>query len=107
MADVSRETFCMQFLPIIIVIKGVSIIFLKKCKISCKNLLSHVSRETCMWYNDSASAESKSANAALPLLRIGLYLATHGLKIKCPFGPLDFLRTWYNVHVSNEQCGIR
>ena len=57
-----------------------------------------------LWYNNSANAEFKPAYAVLPLLRIGLYLATHGLKIKCPSGPLDFLRTWYNVQVSNEQC---
>ena len=24
------------------------------------------------------------------------YTGSHGLKIKCPYGSLDFLRTWYN-----------
>ena len=31
------------------------------------------------------------------------YTATHGLKIKCPFGPLDFLHSWYNIRKGQSQ----
>ncbi len=47
-------------------------------------------------YNDSANAEFKSAEAALPPLAWRIIQATHGLKSKCPVGALPFLRTWYN-----------
>ena len=66
----------------------------------CDEKVMKIGRRSCrewgVWYNDSASAEFRPASAGLPSLRDALYLATHGLKIKCPFGPLDFLRTWYS-----------
>ena len=30
------------------------------------------------------------------------YTVIHGLQIKCPFGPLDFLRSWYNDSAGAE-----
>ena len=41
--------------------------------------------------------------SACPALR-GLYLAIHGLKSKYRSAVLPFLRTWYNIRVSNEPC---
>jgi len=52
-------------------------------------------------YNDSAGAESKPAYAVLPSLRDAI-IPSHGLKIKCPFRPLDFLRSWYNDSVTQN-----
>lgn len=31
------------------------------------------------------------------------YTGTHGLKSKCPYGALPFLRTWYNVRYANNE----
>ena len=30
------------------------------------------------------------------------YTGIHGLKIKCPHGALDFLRTWYNERIATN-----
>ena len=57
------------------------------------------------WYNDSAFAEYKPACAGLTSLRDALYQAIHGLKSKCPFGALPFLRTWYNDFIIIRSTG--
>ena len=44
-----------------------------------------------VWYNDSAGAESKPADAVLPTLRVGLYR-----KQMSALQPLVSLRTWYH-----------
>ena len=74
------------------------------------NILSDLTKllfalPTQSWYNDSADAESKAADAALPRWRED-YTGNPWLENQMSaLQPLDFLRSWYDVRKGRSQVG--